>query len=291
MISPSSSRIPSPMVTTVWTRRRASRMRCREQNGFPAGTAAVISCGGAGPVVGVLVGAHQRGGGDDLAGGEPVDGVQAGGPPPGVGGHVVAEPADGFGGGSGQGGDGCLRWIGHDPVLSLSSWVWACSWWSWCAGRGDRRVGQPGLEVGRGARRRGSAGTVSGAGRFLVCADAFRVGRVLLGSALSRVLSARSAVLSLRSSWVSCSRSRILPIPVRLTPSATSSAIRRSRRRSSWLNRRVPPVVRAGRQQPVPLVQPERADRQPGQLGGHRDAVHAGGGIRLTHPDHTLPCR
>ena len=61
------------MVTTVWTRRWASRMRCREQNGLPAVTAAVISSSRAGPVVGVLVGRHQRGGGDDLAGGEPVD--------------------------------------------------------------------------------------------------------------------------------------------------------------------------------------------------------------------------
>jgi hypothetical protein len=42
------------------------------------------------------------------------------------------------------------------------------------------------------------------------------------------------------------SRSRIFPIPARLTPSAMSSAIRRVRRRSLRLNRRGPPSVRAG---------------------------------------------
>ena len=73
---------------------------------FPGGDRGGDQFDRAGPVVGVLVGHHQRGGGDDLAGGEAVDGVEAGGPPPGVGGHVVAEPADGLGGGSGQRGDG-----------------------------------------------------------------------------------------------------------------------------------------------------------------------------------------
>src|SRR6478609_8291500 len=37
-------------------------------------------------------------------------------------------------------------------------------------------------------------------------------------------------------------------------------------------------------QQPVPFVEPQRADRQPGQLRGDRDAVHPGGRRRNAHP-------
>ena len=81
-------------------------------------------------------------------------------------------------------------------------------------------------------------------------------------------------------------------MPVRLTPSATSSVIRRSRRRSSWLYRRVPPLVRAGSEQPVPLVQPQRADGHTGQFRRHRDGVHPGSRTRFAHLDHPRqPCR
>ena len=168
--------------------------------------------------------------------------------------------------------------------LDVLAWCRVCRWSCaggvspvWRIGRGARRSG----ECRDGDRRR--AGSRSGPVRS-------RSGGLLVGSARSRVLSARRAVLSVRSSWVSCSRSRILPMPVRLTPSATSSAIRRSRRRSSWLYRRVPPVVRAGLEQPVPLVQPQRADRHTGQFRGHRDGVHPGGGSRFAHLDHPQIC-
>ena len=111
---------------------------------------------------------------------------------------------------------------------------------------GVSRVGR----IGRGAGRSGCAVTVIAAGP-VPAPDPAQPGPVdSPGSSRSRELSARSAVLSVRSSCVSCSRSRILPMPARLTPSATSSEIRRSRRRSSWLYRRVPPLVRPGRSSP-----------------------------------------
>ena len=152
---------------------------------FPGGDRGGDQFDRAGPVVGVLMSRHQRGGGDDLTGGEPVDGVEAGGPPPGVGGHVVAEPADGFGGGSGQRGDGCLRWIGHDPGPFAGPAGCGHDRGAVRGVRADRRVGQPGLEdwsrcpsVGEcrdGVRRR--AGSLS-------CAGAFPVGGLLVAVGL-----------------------------------------------------------------------------------------------------------
>src|SRR5690349_5854719 len=56
---------------------------------------------GPGPVVGMLMSANERRGGDYLTGGGYVHGVDARGPQPGTGRHVVAEPADGLGVGTG----------------------------------------------------------------------------------------------------------------------------------------------------------------------------------------------
>ena len=127
-------------------------------------------------------------------------------------------------------------------------------WWS----RSARSGGLIAAGVGGGAPRRCSA-----AGRrFGVRSGAFPAAGLLVAVGLQSGVFGAVRCCRSASSRVSCSRSRILPMPVRLTH-------RRPVRRSvepAQVVLAVPPGAAGGagrRRQPVPLVQPQRADVTP----------------------------